>query len=173
EEIGKVGRPGERDKKEIIKSETERVARSRGHRTEERPANSNARLHPGVAWCLLKGNERAHKGNEHRRAHRQTEFLRDQQMSALVQEQKQDKPNRPFPTPDARINPNHQNHGPARFEQNWQDKLDLADEFQDDDADHPDWAERFFYFAAGRLGWRQSARLSWIRHQSYTRNVGG
>src|SRR4026209_2415276 len=65
EEIEKVGRPAERDQKGIIKGETECVARDRGRRTEDRPANSDARFHPSVAWCLLKGNECAHKGNEH------------------------------------------------------------------------------------------------------------
>src|SRR6478672_84621 len=172
EEIEKVGSPGERDQKGIIKGVTECVARGRGQRTEDRPANSDARFHPGIARCLLKGDKRAHKGNEHRRAHRQTEFLRGEQMSALVHEQKQDKPSRPFPTPDARVNANHQNHGPARFEQNWQDKLDLADEFQDDDADQADWAERFFYLASGRFAWRRGARLSCIGNQCHTGNIG-
>src|SRR4029077_3254800 len=172
EEIEKVGRPGERDQKGIIKGETECVARGRGQRTEDRTANSDARFHPGIARCLLKGNEGAHKRNEHRRAHGQAEFLRDQQMSTLVQKQKQDKPGSPFPTPDAGVNANHQNHGPACFEQNWQDKLDLADEFQDDDADHAYWTERFFYLASGRFAWRRSARLSWIGNHCHTGNIG-
>jgi hypothetical protein len=92
-------------------------------------------------------------------------------MPALVQEQKQNKSNRPFPSPDARVNADHQNHRAAGFEQNWQDKLDLADEFQDDDADHADWAERFFYLASGRFAWRQRARVSWIGNQGHTDNI--
>src|SRR5207244_11373490 len=118
------------------------------------------------------GNERAHKGNEHWRAHGQAEFLRDKQMSALVHEQKQDKTDRPFPTPDAAVNADHQNHRAAGFEQNRQDEFDLADEFQDDDPDHADRAKRFFYFVRGGFFWRHSARVSSIGNEFHRDNIG-
>src|SRR5205823_3686879 len=104
--------------KGIIKGETERVTGGRGQRTEDGTTNSDARFHPGIARGVLEGNERAHKGNEHRRAHGQAEFLRDQQMSTLVQEQKQDKPNRPFPTPMLRLTANIKNQEPPVFNRN-------------------------------------------------------
>ena len=56
-------------------------------------------------------------------------------MAAFVHEQKQDKAHRPFPTPDTGINADHQDHGAASLNQNWQQEFDFADELQNDNAD--------------------------------------
>jgi len=48
----------------------------------------------------------------------ESELFSDKQMTGFVHEQEQDKSERELPAPHLGIDPDHQQHGPAGFQQN-------------------------------------------------------
>lgn len=64
-------------------------------------------------------------------------------MTALVQKQEDDEADAPFPAPELSINPDHEDHRAARFQDDWEkleqredEELQLRAEFQHDDPDN-------------------------------------
>jgi len=72
------------------------------------------------------------------------------------------KSERELPAPEPSVNPDHQQHGAARLEQDWQEleerqqkKLQFREKLCDHDANYCNWAKRFFHPAPSGLGgWR-------------------
>ncbi len=71
-------------------------------------------------------------------------------MTALVHEQKQNESESELPAPELSINPDHEQHGAARFQDDRQKlerrqkkKLQFREKFCDQDRDDSHWPERF------------------------------
>src|SRR5439155_17851908 len=109
--------PGEREKNRNVGKFTDRIAGERADRTEHWSADADARFHPGVARRFLQRDERAHERNEDWRADFESEFSGDNEMSAFMDQEEQHESDRELPTPHHRVNPDHQEHGAAGFEQ--------------------------------------------------------
>jgi hypothetical protein len=83
-------------------------------------------------------------------------------MAAFMHEQEEDETERELPSPHLRIDPDHQQHGAAGFQQDWKkfqerqkNELELREKLRDHDANYCEWPERFFHPAPGCLfGWR-------------------
>ncbi len=88
---------------------------------QHRTTISDAGFHPGIARRFLQRDERTHKWNENRCADFESELSRDKQMTGFMHEQQQDKSQGELPTPHLCINPDHQEHRPARFQQDRQE----------------------------------------------------
>ena len=132
-----------------MQPKTDEMAKEGGGGTEERSADSHAGFDPGVPRRFLERDERAHEGDEHRRAHFQSEMFRGEQVAAFVQEQQDDKTDAPFPAPELGIDPDHEDHRAARFqddreefEKRENEEFQLRAKFQHDDADHDEWTEK-------------------------------
>ena len=79
-----------------------------------------------------------------------------------MHEQKQNEADGELPAPHRGVNPNHQQHRPARFEENWQkferrknEELELGEKLRDHYADHGDGTERLLQAAPSSLGARR------------------
>src|SRR5437879_1492118 len=130
------------------------MAGERADRAEHWPADSDARLHPGVAWRFFQSDERAHERNENRRADFESKFFGDNEMPAFVDEQEHHKADRELPTPHHRVNPDHQQHRAAGLEQERQElergedeEFQFRKKLRDYDAYDRDRAERFLQAA--------------------------
>ena len=83
-------------------------------------------------------------------------------MATFMHKQEKYEADTEFPTPHRGIDPNHQQHGAAGFEQNGEklqrrqeEEFELRKELRDHHANDRDGAERFFYAAPSRLSSRR------------------
>jgi hypothetical protein len=99
EQIKEKAAVGQAAKHEVARGQIESLAQQRPRRTQQRTANADDGFNPCVARRFLQEDDRANKGYKHRRAHFQTEPFCRQQVTAFVNEQKQNeshcKPNSP------------------------------------------------------------------------------
>jgi hypothetical protein len=117
EQVKKKAGVGQAAIHQVAGSQIEALAQQRSGRTQQRPANADHRFYPGVARRFLQEDERPNKGHKHGRAHFQTETFGGQQVSAFVNEHKQNKSDREPDSPKHGVNSDGQDHGAAGLEQ--------------------------------------------------------
>ena len=83
-------------------------------------------------------------------------------MTGFMHEQKQDEANTELPAPHRGVNPNHQQHGAAGFQENGQEfeqrqneKLKLRKKLRDERGNDSHRTKRFLHPAPGSLGARR------------------
>src|SRR4029077_19962890 len=124
---------------------------------------------PGIARRFFKRDERAHKWNKNRRADFESELFGDKQMAGFVYQQKQDKTKGELPAPNMGIDPDHQQHRSAGFQQDRQEfqkrkksELQSREKVRDQNSDCCKRSQRFFYSAPGRFLGRSFVLLGWF-----------
>jgi len=100
----------------VSRHSEESVTEHRAHRAQQRAANANLGLNPGIARSLLERNNSAHEWNKHGCPDPQAKALGRDQMAAFVDKYQKNEPNRELPTPGHRVKADGQQHCPARLE---------------------------------------------------------
>jgi hypothetical protein len=142
EQIEEKAGVGQAAEHQVAGGQVETLAQHRPHRTQQRAANADDRLDPGVARRLLQQDDRANEGDKHRRAHFQPESFGGQQVPAFVNEQQKNESDREPDSPKHGVNPNGQDHAAAGLEQQRdifdggeQGKLELGEQRHNSHAD--------------------------------------
>ena len=117
----------------------------------------------------------AHERNKDRCANLQSKLLGHNEVAAFVNEQQKSESDRELPSPKLGVNPDHQQHRPAGFQEQWQKleqrndrELELRKKLRDQNKYDPNRPEHFLRACRECFAFRRGDLLLRFHRQRYS-----